>query len=341
MVLTRSLNLALLLVIAAAATMLGLVSSLGAAPVFAPFAAAGLIDDDDPGAAETVAAPSAPPPAPMVLSGVLAGRCDAAAPRGDRVITIATRDGSRGFRLHVPPGYNPTVPAPLLVNFPGQGQTAAQQERYSGLIPVAGVHGFLLLTPEGSGSPPGWNIARVYNENGFDDVAAVAAMVDRVLQEYCVDAARVFATGISNGAEMAAQVACFRPDLFAAVAPVAGAVFQDCRGAPMAVVAFQGMADANVPFAMSADASARWAAHNRCREQRSEAVAPHVVRQSWTSCDAGADVVFYAIDGGGHTWPGAEDYAGGVGPTTHEIEANALMWAFFERHGRAEAGQRQ
>ena len=39
----------------------------------------------------------------------------------------------------------------------------------------------------------------------------------------------------------------------------------------------------------------------------------------------------YVIEGGGHTWPDAEDYAGGAGPTTHEINASDLIWEFLNR----------
>ena len=37
------------------------------------------------------------------------------------------------------------------------------------------------------------------------------------------------------------------------------------------------------------------------------------------------------VDGGGHTWPGADAYSGG-GYTTQNVEAADLMWDFFRRH---------
>jgi polyhydroxybutyrate depolymerase len=52
-------------------------------------------------------------------------------------------------------------------------------------------------------------------------------------------------------------------------------------------------------------------------------------------CPHHADVQLYEIAGGGHTWPGSpfskaiEQF---VGPTTLSIDADALMWRFFERH---------
>ena len=84
------------------------------------------------------------------------------------------------------------------------------------------------LAPGGSGRPSGWHSPVVYHEDGIDDVAVVAELVQQVEGEGCIDVDRVYATGFSNGAEMAAQVACVLPDVFAAVAPVSGAVYQGC-----------------------------------------------------------------------------------------------------------------
>jgi poly(3-hydroxybutyrate) depolymerase len=46
-------------------------------------------------------------------------------------------------------------------------------------------------------------------------------------------------------------------------------------------------------------------------------------------CQAGADVVFYTIEGGGHGWPGAGSDAG---VTTSEIDATGVIWDFFAAH---------
>jgi polyhydroxybutyrate depolymerase len=46
-----------------------------------------------------------------------------------------------------------------------------------------------------------------------------------------------------------------------------------------------------------------------------------------------ADVDFYTIEGGGHTWPGGKDMpALIVGKTTHDADATRLMWTFFHLH---------
>ena len=63
-------------------------------------------------------------------------------------------------------------------------------------------------------------------------------------------------------------------------------------------------------------------------------MAADVTLVSYT-CPNGADVMFYRVEGGGHTWPGSEfskTIAGVVGVTTSSISANELMWKFFTEH---------
>lgn len=256
---------------------------------------------------------------------------------GDFVESLLTSAGDeRGYRLHIPPKYRSNRSTPLVLSFHGYARTAEEQEIYSQLVPIADRETFILVTPEGSGDPQGWDIVGLYAENGIDDVAFVGELLDALEARLCVDPARVYATGLSNGAEMAAQLACTLPQRFAAVAPVAGVVYQGCDGRPVGVISFHGTEDWNVPFEFTPPAMADWAAHNGCATDGGvevEQVAEHVTRESYGGCGT-APVVLYVVDGGGHTWPGAEDDAGGAGPTTHEINASELIWEFFKAHPR-------
>jgi polyhydroxybutyrate depolymerase len=252
---------------------------------------------------------------------------------GSFIESLETDAGDREYRLYVPPGYRGGRATALVLNFHGYGQTAAQQEAYSGLVPVADANGFILVTPEGSGDPQGWNITGVYAESGVDDVAFAGALVAHLSDALCLDARRIYATGHSNGAEMASELACFEPQLLAAIAPVSGALYQGCDGTGTPIVSFQGTDDFNVLYEWSAEAMDEWAAHNGCGDSVSAQVAEHVTDTTWQSCAGGA-VEFYVIDGGGHTWPGADPTLGGVGETTAEINASALIWRFFAAHPR-------
>jgi polyhydroxybutyrate depolymerase len=43
-------------------------------------------------------------------------------------------------------------------------------------------------------------------------------------------------------------------------------------------------------------------------------------------------VELYKVIGGKHAWPGGEAVSAQVGEPTDEIDATALMWAFFKEH---------
>jgi polyhydroxybutyrate depolymerase len=56
-------------------------------------------------------------------------------------------------------------------------------------------------------------------------------------------------------------------------------------------------------------------------------------RLAYTNCAQNADVILYTIEGGGHTWPGAEPRAEWwARRTTIEINATGILWQFFVRH---------
>jgi polyhydroxybutyrate depolymerase len=157
--------------------------------------------------------------------------------------------------------------------------------------------------------------------------------------------------GLSNGGGMTYILACELAGHVAAVGFVSGGYFEPeggCRPSrPMPVIAFHGNADelvpyeggrlfvAPLPFAPVRSWVDGWVARDGCAPGTTEAVSPHVTRQAYTRCAGGSEVVFYTIDGGGHTWPGGEDLPAFIaGHTTHEIDASRLMWAFFEKHAR-------
>ncbi len=268
-----------------------------------------------------------------VAAAVPVGGCFDRGP-GDYIDAIERAEGSRSFRIHVPASYEGRGLSPLLFNFHGQGRTAEEQEAYSGLVPVSEAGGFILVTPEGSDRQ--WDIIGVYADEGNDDIGAVSEILDYLKGQFCVDPSRVFATGLSNGAQMAAQAGCLLPYHFAGVAPVAGIVYQGCEGPPVAVIAFHGTEDYNVPYDSAPEAVVEWARYNGCLERPdTQRVGAQAVRDDYFGC-SGQPVVFYTLEGGGHTWPGAEDNTGGAGPTNHEIHASELIWEFFRNVRRTD-----
>jgi len=57
-----------------------------------------------------------------------------------------------------------------------------------------------------------------------------------------------------------------------------------------------------------------------------------VTRKTYGPGRDGTEVVLFAIEGGGHTWPGRETPIEHLGNATRDISDNDLMWEFFQKH---------
>jgi len=252
---------------------------------------------------------------------------------------------ARSYQLYVPRGYRGTTAVPVVFDFHGYGSNALQQLAYSNFAPLADAHDFLVVAPQGQGSSPHFNFGR---EPGLqNDVTMTLALLDHVEATFCVDTRRVYATGMSNGGAMTSVLACLASDRFAAFGAVAVELYRaGCGGTrPASIVAFHGTADPVVPFTggtvrccggavvgAAPAAMAGWAAHDHCLQAFVDTrLGSEVRRRAWSGCDGSSSVVFYVIDGGGHTWPGAIPVPR-LGLTTSQISATDTIWAFFEAH---------
>ena len=288
-------------------------------------------------------------PAPTATTSPASAQADCIAGRphepGSSPGTLTSGGLERQYILHVPTSYTGDDATPLVVNLHGHGSNAAEQAFYSGLPVKAEEEGFIVVTPQGTGAEPHWNFTTV-EAGAPNDVAFISDLLDTLESELCIDPSRVYAAGISNGAAMTVTLACFLSDRIAAIAPVAGLFFfPGCPSIrPVPVIAFNGTDDKLVPFEGGPvgdstvrvpaveDSLQQWAEQNGCTSgPQDERVSDHVRLRRFEGCAEGATVELYAVEGGGHTWPGASiDIP--LGATTHEISATDLMWAFFEAH---------
>jgi polyhydroxybutyrate depolymerase len=256
---------------------------------------------------------------------------------------------SRTYQQYVPAAYDGTKPVPVVFNFHGYGSNAMQQIVYGDFRPEADRDDFIIIAPDGQDAPGGRHF-NLTGENGLqNDITMVGALLDHIEAQFCVDTQRVFSTGMSDGGAMTSVLACVASDRFAAFGPVAVVLYpqQVCgssRHVPIA--AFSGTSDPIVPFeggavhccggvslAAPSDAMGNWATHDGCAPAPTEdRLGTEVRRQSWGGCLDGTDVVFYIIDGGGHTWPGSKFDVGRLGLTTKQIDASETIWDFFKAH---------
>ena len=263
----------------------------------------------------------------------------------------------RRFQLTVPDSYDGTTPLPIVF---GLHALSVPHQVVAGLIgftDMAPRYQFIGVAPSGrlDGPIPYWLAAPAVDNY---DVTFIGDLLDLLEAELCVDPARVYSTGMSNGGQMSSVLACQLPDRITAVAPVAGVEFPEtCRRGPVPVIAFHGTADpivtydggglnsvrisdvnywkGNVPPGVpphdGVDAAMeRWASHNGCGpDPVEERVAPEVRRRTWKRCRA--DTVLYMIDGGGHAWPGkpVPQFEESFGHATAQIDASTLIFEFF------------
>jgi len=59
-------------------------------------------------------------------------------------------------------------------------------------------------------------------------------------------------------------------------------------------------------------------------------------REVYAESAGGSEVILYAVEGGGHTWPGGGQYLPEwlIGKTSHDLDASLVVWDFFARHQR-------
>ena len=166
---------------------------------------------------------------------------------------------------------------------------------------------------------------------------ALRSLLERLVAEPCVDAARVFATGVSNGGGFAARLGCELSDLVRGVAPVAGGykALPACRPArPVALFELHGTADAVVPYrgvpperrGSAPRLVQGWAARNGCSSSVTTRPRSLVVRVRWRGCRA--PVEHLRLSRTGHGWPGLF-VMGDADPTG--VEATREVWRFFSR----------
>ncbi len=258
---------------------------------------------------------------------------------GDHELSIEHDGMTRTLRLHVPPSYDDGVATPLVVNFHGLTSNADQQVLFSAMNPTADAEGFIVAYPNGHMNS--WNAGECCGQAmsaEIDDVGFVRALVAEIEEVTCVDPARIFATGMSNGGFMTNRLACEASDLFAAFAPVSAVrVTEPCEPErPVPIMMFNGTVDSLVPydgglFIGAVETFEGWAAEGGCEGLPVETFAAGAATcETYEDCDAGVEVTLCTIDPMGHCWPG-NAFCPFV-PANTDISANESMWAFFEAH---------
>ena len=284
-----------------------------------------------------------------------------------------TRSRRLGGWLFLP---TESVPAeagslPLLVMLHGCDQTAPDFATGTRMNRLAARHGFAVLYPQQSASAHAqrcWPWYRRSLQEGGDELALIAAMIERICAQNRLDTRRVYIAGLSAGAALAHNLALRRPDLIAAVALHSSPVFgvadsrmsafsvmqqgtrdplqpikqlQREQGGPRAMpsLIIQGEQDPVVRAVNAGQLFRQCCAVNTL--DPAAATAPHV-RARRAGCDgyrvtdvkrgSRTMVRLVEVDHLSHAWSGGDPalrYNAAPGP-----DASAMLWAFLRRHSR-------
>lgn len=199
--------------------------------------------------------------------------------------------------------------------------------------------------------------------SGVDDLSYIDELIDEVARLTEIDPARIYLTGLSNGSSISHRFACERSERIAAIGTVGGpnqhaesggacaggvavlqihgtddpcAHWEDSERTSCSVITLPGK-KVGVPRTMEG-----WRVRNGCDASTVETPLPDLdpndgstaTRVVWDGCDTAVELI--RIDGGGHTWPGGDQYlsASDIGRLNRDFSATETLLDFFEAHAK-------
>lgn len=269
-------------------------------------------------------------------------------PSGASARTLAFAGTSRSYVIYAPK-IKLSKPALVLVLHGFKGDGASFERRTNRTFDrLADREGFVVVYPDALGGQ--WNAGHPWEAATNDDVGFLSALIETLVAEFAVDPKRIYVAGFSNGASMSYRLACERQDRIAAVAPVAGGLamrlMPNCAAAahrPIPLITMHGTADPISPFddGELEGNLAYWVRRNGCAMPATISRLPDTDPgdgtrtrvETYRPCKDQADVVLYAIEGGGHHWPGGDvAWRFDRGGEIRDFDAGIVIWDFFKNH---------
>jgi polyhydroxybutyrate depolymerase len=286
----------------------------------------------------------------------------APSPEGPQTDASFEFDGiMRSYHVHVPSSYDGEASVPVVIALHlglADGETI---EKISGFSEIADREGFIVVYPDGHmkrWAGPGLTVPKELV--GVDDVGFITEVMDRVSKGWKIDSKRVYVAGMCRGGFLAQMLAGEHPESFAAIAAVTtfqtpefAAEYRDLQR-PVPILLMNSTEDMFVPFAggplpltpeievlSSREIVKRWVDLNGCGSQALVTEFPDQAddgtrarREVYADCRGAAEVAYYVVKGGGHTWPGGLQYMdeSEIGKTSRDLDASELIWEFFSRH---------
>jgi len=267
----------------------------------------------------------------------------------------------RNYEVHLPQNFQANMP--LVIGLHGWSESIDWFKTYTVLHQFADTAGFIVVFPEGTDRS--WNFGITYCPiRGYlpttDDVGFISALIDTIYNRYTIDMQRIYCCGFSTGGEMALRLACELGERFAAVASVAGTLYdpaenwQPIKATP--VLHIHGTKDLVEPYYGPGTTTLHtsdeqwsikktldyWIERNQCNIKGDTIALPDLVSRdlctvqkiSFTEGSDNTEVIHYKVIKGGHAWPSSPDpyHHPLEGNRNMDISANAEIWEFFKNY---------
>lgn len=266
----------------------------------------------------------------------------------------------RTYLLHIPKLYEPSKKLPFVIVLHGGGGTGEGMENMTNFSDLSDKENFIVVYPDAYKRH--WNDGRGVqkyesHKQNIDDVGFISKLIDELAKELNIDVKRVYVTGASNGAYMTNRLAIEISDKIAAIGPVMATVHNEIAkknpGRKIPVIYFHGTKDplayydggdivSGKDISLSAEGLVEyWVERNGCgNEPKVEELSDKVddetkiTKYIYKNEKENIEVIFYKVEGGGHTWPGGLQYLPEVviGKTSKDVNATELIWEFFEKY---------
>lgn len=239
----------------------------------------------------------------------------------------------RDYIVYAPSSGLPENPVLVLALHP-LGASNTQFRSMSGWNDKADEEKFVVVYPQGvttinmgGANLIGWDIT------GDSDVKFMTDLIDTLYDRYKIDRNRVYSTGFSMGGMLSYILACRVSDKIAAIGPDAGYPVGQNAGSctpsvPVPVCHVHGADDDFVKYSELPPWIQKFTEVNKCQSSPETTEGDKYIKDDYTPCNDGNDVILYSIKGMGHDYATSSKYG---------FSATDTFWTFFTEHSRGSA----
>ena len=220
--------------------------------------------------------------------------------RGELTLSLDGEDAP--YILTLPEDYDGETPMSLVFVFHGAGRTHSNMyntdaPRIRSTVGAANV----VVYPK-SQAGDAWTS----NAEATANTAFFEALLDEMLDQYCIDTTRIFATGLSSGGYFTNLLACRYGDLLRGVAPVSGGLMETSCEGQVAAMVIHGVRDSVVDPVNGERSRDHYLELNSCDDSTTDLDNEECV--AYEGCDAAYPVAYCThdeptYDDTNHGWP--------------------------------------